>query len=80
MSVKTCLLIAGLVPGSPTVLAAEQSTPAHAVFAESCLQLATAMSLQGDAQKRFVDECVRSKESVNNKSAPTGPFEAQPAC
>ena len=77
---KTCLLIAGLVLGSPGVLAADQSTPARAVFAASCLQLATAMSLQGDAQKRFVDECVRSKESVNNKSAPTGPFEAHPAC
>jgi hypothetical protein len=78
--VKSCLLVAGLLLASPVVLAADQSTPARAVFATSCLQLATAMSLQGDAHKRFVDECVRSKESVHNKSAPTGPFEAQPAC
>jgi hypothetical protein len=35
---------------------------------------------EGDAQKRFVEDCVQSKESVNNKSAPTAPFEAQPAC
>ncbi len=71
----TCLALA--MPGA---LAAEQPTPARAMFAASCLQLATVMSLQGDAQKRFVEECVRSKETVNNKSAPTGPFEAQPAC
>ena len=50
------------------------------MFAASCLQLATVKSLQGDAQKRFVEGCVRTQETVNNKSARTGPFEAQPAC
>ncbi len=77
---KTCLLIASLLLAIPGVLAADQATPARPAFAASCRQLATAMSLQGEAQRRFVGECVRSKESVNNKSAPTGPFEAQPAC
>ena len=77
---KNCLLIASLLLAIPGVLAADQASPARPAFAASCLQLATAMSLQGDAQKRFVEKCVRSKESVNNKSPPTGPFEAQPAC
>ena len=75
-----CLLISVLALAVPGALAAEQTSPARAVFAASCLQLAMAMSLQGDMQKRFVDECVRSKETVNNKGAPTGPFEAHPAC
>ena len=72
-----CLLISVLALAVSGALAAEQPSPARAA---SCMQLAMTMSLQGDAQKRFVDECVRSKETVNNKGAPTGPFEAHPAC
>ena len=75
-----CLLILVLALAVSGAQAAEQTSPARAVFAASCLQLAMAMSLQGDMQKRFVDECIRSKETVNNKGAPTGPFEAHPAC
>ena len=62
------LLISVLALAVSGAQAAEQTSPARAVFAASCLQLAMAMSLQGDMQKRFVDECVRSKETVNNKA------------
>ena len=76
---KTLLTVAWLC-AMPCAVAADQTSPARAVFAESCLQLATLMSLQGDAQKRFVDECVRAKENVNNPGTPAAPFEPNPAC
>lgn len=76
---KTTLLFAVALLLSPVALGAEPAAPVNAAHTSSCLQLATAMSLQGDAQKRFVEECVRAKEDVN-KSTPVGPFEATPAC
>ena len=72
-------LIAGILLVVPAAPAADQAAPSSSMFADSCRQLATAMSLQGDAQKRFVEECVRAKENVN-KNAPAGPFEPAPAC
>ncbi len=77
---KSLLLCICCAIASLPALAADESTPARAMFAESCLRLATAMGLQGDMQKRFVDECVRAKENVNNKGAPAAPFEANAAC
>ncbi|MEO7725828.1 MAG: hypothetical protein ABIS45_01080, partial [Burkholderiales bacterium] len=70
-----CCAIAAL-----PALAADPSTRARAMFTESCLRLVTAMGLQGDMQKRFVDECVRAKENVNNKGVPGAPYELNAAC
>ena len=74
---KTSILFAAALLAAPAALAAESANAAHT---SSCLQLATAMSLQGDAQRRFVEECVRAKENVNRTAPPPGPFEATPAC
>lgn len=77
---KTSILFAAALLAAPAALAAEPAAPANAAHTSSCLQLATAMSLQGDAQRRFVEECVRAKENVNRTAPPPGPFEATPAC
>jgi hypothetical protein len=74
------LMVMGLCFIMPVALAADQASPARAVFTDSCKQLAAALSLQGDAQKRYVEECVKAKENADHKGAPIGPLEAAAGC